>query len=36
VRMARDDWERSARVRYGHIATTFDPLAAALTEWTWY
>jgi Ala-tRNA(Pro) deacylase len=36
VRMARYDWERSARVRYGHIATTFDPLAAALTEWTWY
>jgi len=36
VRMARYDWERSARVRYGRIATTFDPLAAALTEWTWY
>ena len=36
VRMARRDWERTARVRFGRIATTFDPLAAALTEWTWY
>jgi Ala-tRNA(Pro) deacylase len=36
VRMARRDWERTARVRFGHIATTYDPLAAALTEWTWY
>ncbi|HEY8199625.1 MAG TPA: YbaK/EbsC family protein [Candidatus Limnocylindrales bacterium] len=36
VRLARRDWERSARVRFGRIATMFDPLAAALTEWTWY
>ena len=36
VRMARHDWEHTARVRFGRIATTFDPLAAALTEWTWY
>jgi Ala-tRNA(Pro) deacylase len=36
VRMGRRDWERTARVRYGDIAMTYEPLAAALSEWRWY
>ena len=36
VRMGRRDWERTARVRYGDIALTYNRLAAALSEWSWY
>jgi Ala-tRNA(Pro) deacylase len=36
VRMARREWARTARVRFGHIAMRYEPLAAALSEWTWY
>ncbi|HEY8169103.1 MAG: aminoacyl-tRNA deacylase [Candidatus Limnocylindrales bacterium] len=36
VRMLRLDWERCARIRYGHLATSSDLIAGRVTEWSWY